>query len=72
MAAETGPAVLIEQVEQMICDDGLPCEARWQLLGPAPSSILYGSDVGFKHTASFRWLGCRICREMMKDGGKWK
>lgn len=68
MAAERGPAVLVEQAEQMTCDDGLPCEGRWQLLAPAPSQcMLYGSDAGFEHRASFRCLGCRTCGEMTDD-----
>lgn len=68
MAAETGPAVLMEQVEQTTCDDGLPCEGRWQLLAPASSQcMLYGSDAGFGHRASFRQLGCRICGEMVGE-----
>lgn len=70
MAVETGPAVLMEQVEQAACGDGLPCEGRQQHLTPAPSQrVLCGSDAEFGHRASFRWLGCRICGEMMGENG---
>lgn len=70
MAAETGPAVLLEQVEQATCGDGLPREGRQHHSTPAPSQrVLYGSDGEFGHRASFRWLGCRRCGEVMGDNG---
>lgn len=66
MDAGTGPAVLMEQVEQMTCNNELTCEGRWQLSGPAPSQyMLYGSDAGFGDMTIFRWLGCRMHDETM-------
>lgn len=32
MADETGPALLMKQMKQMICDNGLPCEGSFWLL----------------------------------------
>ena len=53
----------------MTYNDRIPCEGRWQLLAPALSQrMLYGSNPEFRHRASFRWLGCRICGDMAEDG----